>query len=220
MVTLGFLHTAEVHVATFEALVGEAAPASAAATVHAVAPDLLDRARAEGPTPDLAEGVRAAVADVVARGADVVVCTCSTLGPIAESVDAGVAVLRVDRPMAAAAVAAGPRIGVVAALESTLAPTLGLIAGEAQRAGVAPAVVDAWVPEAWAAFESGDLAGYHAQVAAAARSIAGEVDVVVLAQASMAGAQPLLADLGVPVLVSPGLAVRAALAAAGRPRGR
>lgn len=41
----------------------------------------------------------------------------------------------------------------------------------------------------------------------AARALAPRVDVIVLAQASMAGAEPLLEDVGVPVLSSPGMAV-------------
>lgn len=215
MPTIGFLHTALVHVATFDHLLAAADPG--AASVHAVVPDLLAAARVDGPNA-VAEGVRAELARLVQQGADVVVCTCSTLGPLTEALASGLGVplVRVDRPMAREAVARGGRIAVVAALESTLGPTRELLGEEARRAGVRPEVREVCVQEAWAAFEAGDTAGYLAQVAAAARSLADAGDVVVLAQASMAGARTLLDDLAVPVLVSPGLAVEAALAAAAR----
>ncbi|WP_110182731.1 aspartate/glutamate racemase family protein [Nocardioides solisilvae] len=214
MPRLGFLHTAEVHVATFEALVREVDPGSSAA--HLVEPDLLARARGEGPSPGVAAATLALVRRLVDDGADVVVCTCSTLGPVAELAGdgSGVPVLRVDRPMAREAVRAGPRIAVVAALESTLGPTGDLLADEARRAGVSPTVVEVVAPGAWAAFERGETAAYLRQVADVARGVADQVDVVVLAQASMANAAALLAELPVPVLASPLLAVRHAVDAA------
>ena len=212
MSRLGFLHTAQVHVATFDALVGDAAT-----TVHAVEPDLLERARREGPTPGLRAAVRAALVGLVDDGATAVVCTCSTLGPLAEEVDGlPVPVLPVDRPMARQADALGRRIAMIAAVGSTLAPTRDLIADEAARAGVTPEVVEVLVPSAWALFEAGDLDGYLTSIADAVRAAAEDADVVLLAQASMAGSVPLLADLAVPVLASPRLAVDAALRAGGR----
>lgn len=56
---------------------------------------------------------------------------------------------------------------------------------------------------AWSLFESGEHDGYFARIADAARKLAGSVDVIVLAQASKADAEPLLTDLTVPVS-SPG----------------
>lgn len=208
MSTLGFLHTAQVHVDTFESLVRST---SSNETLHIVLPDLLQRARSSGATPELASDVLAALHGMAASGADVVVCTCSTLGPIAEQLELPVPVVRIDRPMAKVAVATGARIGVVAALESTLSPTTDLLAEEAAAASLDPAIVTCCVPEAWNAFEAGETSVYLAQIAAAARSIAAAVDVIVLAQASMAEAMSLLVDLPIPVLVSPRLAVEYAL---------
>ncbi|WP_185995708.1 aspartate/glutamate racemase family protein [Nocardioides campestrisoli] len=214
MPRLGFLHTAQVHVATFEALVRAVDVGSTAG--HLVDPDLLTRARTEGPTADVEAATLQLLRRLVDEGADVVVCTCSTLGPVAESVgaDLPVPVLRVDRPMAREAVRGGARVAVVAALESTLGPTRELLADEARRAGVSPTLVEVVVPEAWAAFERGDTDDYLRRVAVAARAVVDRADVVVLAQASMAGAAEGLADLPITVLASPLLAVRHAVAAA------
>jgi hypothetical protein len=197
--TVGFLHTANVHVETFRALVAELGPGIR--DVHVVDPVLLARAGAPG-TPARIAG---RVAELRAAGADVVVCTCSTIGGMAEALGG---VLRVDRPMAEAAVAQGPRIAVVYAVESTLEPTRALL----REAG---AVTITAVPclDAWASFAGGDLEAYRQMVASEARKAAAEADVVVLAQASMAPAATLLTDLPIPVLTSPRIAVERAVAA-------
>jgi aspartate/glutamate racemase len=217
MPTIGFLHTADVHVETFRSLLAELAPG--AVDVHAVDPALLADARAGGADDAVMQGVRqrlaAHVDALAAGGAQVVVCTCSTLSGDAETLDAGVPVLRVDRPMAQAAVAAGGRIAVVAALASTLAPTTGLLRECAAAAGVTVDLVEAPCLDAWALFESGDRDGYLRRVAEHVRAVAATADVVVLAQASMAPAAELVRDLPVPVLSSPRAAVAHAVAVAG-----
>ena len=206
---IGFLHTAQVHVATFGALVDEVAPGEG--HVHRVDAPLLDDARAGEP---VAGRVRAHVEALVAAGASVVVCTCSTLGPVAEKVGGlGAPVVRVDRPLAEAAVRDGGRVAVVVALASTLGPTTELLTGAARRAGTTVALDPVVCAGAWAAFEAGDLDAYHGGVADVARDAVGRrgADVVVLAQASMAPAAGLLADLPVPVLTSPRSAVARAV---------
>lgn len=202
---LGLLHTSPVHVATFEALADDE-ETPGVELVHVVREDLLARAREHGP-----EAVAAQVAAAV-RGlsTDAVLCTCSTIGAVAEGVDAGVPVLRVDRPMAAAAVESGGTVVVLAALESTLAPTLALLAEEAARAGTTPHIEASVVPGAWERFEAGDTEGYLTLVRAAVEQVRADATVVVLAQASMAPAADA-ARVGVPVLTSPRLGLRAAV---------
>lgn len=208
---IGFLHTAEVHVATFGALVDEVAPGEG--HTHRVDVPLLDAARGGVP---VAARVRAHVEALVAAGASVVVCTCSTLGPVAESAGRGssaVPVVRVDAPFAAEAVRDGGRVAVVVALVSTLAPTTELLAAAARRAATQVELEPVVCGDAWAAFEAGDLAAYHRAVADAVRDavVRRRPDVVVLAQASMAPAARLLADVPVRMLTSPGSAVARAV---------
>jgi len=201
----GFLHTSPVHVPTFDTLLAELEPAVSA--VHLVDESLLADARTHG-AESVADRVAARIAELRDQGAGTICCTCSSIGDVAESlgVDLGVPVFRVDRPMAARAVGAGRRIGVVAALASTLAPTRALLLEEAERAGAEVEVELVLVEDAWPLFEQGDQEGYLAAIAAAARGLAAGADVLVLAQASMAGAEPLLVDLGLPVLSSPRIA--------------
>ncbi|GAA2698892.1 hypothetical protein [Actinoplanes palleronii] len=193
MSTIGFLHTAEVHVATFRGLVAELAPGWQ--DRHVVDPQLLADARAGLPVEDRLRERLAELADT-----DVIVCTCSTIGPEAERAGA----LRGDRPMARAAIAAakGGRIAVAYAVESTVEPTTAVLRDEDATADLV------LVPclDAWQFFEAGDLPAYHAAIAAQLRAV--DAEVIVLAQPSMAPAAALLP--GRPVLTSPRAAVLAA----------
>ncbi|MEU6898953.1 aspartate/glutamate racemase family protein [Streptomyces virginiae] len=201
---LTLLHTSPVHVPVFDGLRDRHHPG--AVLRHLVAPELLDRARADGPR-SVAPALRELLA---AAGPGPVLVTCSTIGATAEALAPalGAPVLRVDRPMAAAAVRTGPRIAVLAALASTLTPTAELLAEEA--GGRPVSVVPHLVPGAWESFEAGDTARYLSRVAEAADAVTG-ADVIVLAQASMAGAA-LLATTATPVLSSPAPGLAAALA--------
>ncbi|MER6123536.1 arylsulfatase, partial [Streptomyces sp. NPDC001795] len=106
--------------------------------------------------------------------------------------------------------AAGPRVVVVASVESTLEPTAALIREEA--AGRSVEVRALLVEGAWDRFEAGDMDGYVRAVAGAVDGITA-ADAIVLAQASMAPAQHLTRT-AVPVLSSPAPGLAAAAAAA------
>ena len=206
MPTVGFLHTAPVHVATFDELVDELAPGWTAE--HLVDESLLERARLDG-LAAVIDAVARALLDLAARNVDLIVCTCSTIGGLAEA-SAGavdVRVVRVDRPMAEIAVDAGGHVAIVAALESTIGPTTELVSGVSAGRGIDIEFDTHVVAGAWERFEAGDLDGYARAVAGALPSLAANADVIVLAQASMAGALVIACDVGVPVLTSPRTAI-------------
>ena len=212
--TLAFLHTSPIHIVTFDRLLAEIDPSVVAR--HVVDESLLEDARAAGAiTPTLEQRIAAALRHASAPDDATVLCTCSTIGGSAEAAGAraGQVVLRIDRPMAERAVALGERILVAAALPSTLAPTRALILDAASAAGKPIELRELLCEPAWAFFERGDLAGYAEAIAEQLRIGAGNADVIVLAQASMAAAAPLCADLGIPILSSPRLGLEAALAA-------
>ena len=216
MTTIGFLHTSRHHAATFRALVDELLPG--VDVIEVVDELVLDQARRLG---ERDVRVLGALADRLAEltAADVVVCTCSTLGGVAERVGraAGADVVRVDRAMvqqAVALAAAGRtnRVAVVAALASTIEPTRELF-DEVMLATGATAQVDVHVIDgAWDHFEAGDQEAYLDAVAARLPGLAADVDVIVLAQASMAPAVGRV-EPTVPVLSSPRLAIEALRAA-------
>ncbi|QOD04393.1 aspartate/glutamate racemase family protein [Pseudarthrobacter sp. BIM B-2242] len=207
--TVGFLHTAQVHVETFEALSRELIPA--ARTVHRVDPEALELARHDGARERVRAVVAGHLSELREAGCEVVLCTCSTLGGIAEGLsEDGLDVIRIDRPMLRRAVTLGPRIGVLAALTSTVEPTTQVLAEEAAGADVTVEV--SVVDGAWDAFLRGDAEDYRSRVTKAARMLSSRCDVVVLAQASMEPAAALLTGLRTPVLTSPRSAVEAVAA--------
>jgi hypothetical protein len=216
--TLTFVHTAPINVATFGRLLTEIDPTIP--VKHILDESLLRDARATGITPELAARIQRTLTDA-AQGNDedeasaVVVCTCSTIGGCAEQtvLANGQAVLRVDRTMAEQAVALGSRIVVAAALASTLAPTSELILEVAAQQGREVSIHTLLCEGAWSYFERGDQAGYVAEIAATLHRADFLGDVIVLAQASMADAAPLCADLPVPILSSPRLGAEAAVRA-------
>ncbi|MFD4526183.1 arylsulfatase [Streptomyces sp. NPDC058470] len=195
---LALLHTSPAHIPVFDALRDE--DHQGLDLRHLVAEELLARARREGPEAVAAE-VRAVLDRAVTQGAAAVLCTCSTIGAVVERAGAEVPVLRADRPMAAAAVAAGPRVVVLASLESTLAPTVALVEEEARAAGRPLDIRTVLVKGAWTLFEAGDLDGCARTVATAADAVT-DADAIVLAQGSMAAAQRLTTTT-IPVLSSP-----------------
>jgi hypothetical protein len=79
---LALLHTSPAHVPVFDALRVEAHPGLELR--HFVDEELLDRACREGPEA-VGDDVRAAVRRAAGEGARAVLCTCSTIGGIAEA---------------------------------------------------------------------------------------------------------------------------------------
>ncbi len=207
MRTVAFLHTADVHVATFSGLLSEVVPA--AKETHLVDAELLSDARRHGVDAGIEARILARLRELAVLEPGAIVCTCSTLGGSAERLARWIEtpVVRIDRPMAESAVAHGGRVALVVAVDSTLAPTRQLFEECAAHAGSDVTLVDAPCLDAWAQFEAGDHAGYLDRVARHVRDLADDVDIVVLAQASMAAAADLVGDLPIPVLSSPRLAV-------------
>ena len=144
-------------------------------------------------------------------GADAVLVTCSSIG-------AGVAlaqklfdipVIRVDEAMAEAAVRMGRRIGVMATLTTTLEPTIALLQEKAREAGIEIEIVESLCDGAFDAVLAGDVTTHDRILSHALKHEMKGVDVVVLAQASMARVVKTMPEgtLTMPVLSSPELAV-------------
>lgn len=213
---IAFLHTAAIHIDTFNALRDEIAPGLK--LTHAVREDLLIAAEKAGAlTPVISLKTQEALLALAQGGARVVVCTCSTLGEAAEEAarEAEIPVMRIDRPMADRAVREATRIGICAALAPTIAPTRDLIASSAARAGRQCDVREFLFDDVWSAFREGRLDDYYEGIAARLSDAAKEVDLLILAQASMAPAAALAAPLPVPLLSSPRIGFEAAAKIAG-----
>ena len=200
---LAFLHTSPVHIDTFNRLIQEAS--LELSIRHIVEEQFLTEARDKGITQNLDERIRDCILSAIKKGATVILCTCSTIGASAEKVNNltdGV-IVRIDRPMAEKAVEIGSRIIVAAALESTIAPTRDLILETAKARQKRVELIEVFCDNAWSRFEEGDYKGYFSEIARNIKDRASEGDVIVLAQASMAGAANLCPEISVPILSSP-----------------
>lgn len=112
--------------------------------------------------------------------------------------------------MADKAVQTGKRIGVVATLSTTLEPTIDLVKRRAIAAGKEIELVSRLCEGAFDALMSGDAATHDKKVGDVLKQLSKEVDVILLAQASMARVVDTLneADKRVPILASPGIAIQ------------
>jgi len=216
---IAFLHTSEAHVETFDELMLNTAPELQ--VIHLVDEKLLQDARHEGITQEIKTRIHSAMSKAASSDAAVVVCTCSTIGSVAEQFEQSdeFVSMRIDRAMADQSVKTGNRILVVAALESTLGPTRHLIESSAEKFGKRPAIELLCVRDAWSYFESGENEKYFRVIADVLNTKWKDYDVIVLAQASMAGATPYANNVEIPVLSSPALGVEAAVQAYAKPTG-
>jgi len=208
--TLALIHTSATLVPVFQQLCRAQLPN--VDTFNIVDDSLVRAIGAKGAlTADIARRVEAYITSAEAGGADYILVTCSSIGPAVEASApfCAVPVLRVDQPMADAAVAAGRRIGVIATLPTTLNPTSDLVRRRAIVAGRTIELTARLVTGAFEALMAGDAATHDTLVAAALRELSGEVDVILLAQASMARVVDTLpeADRRVPIFASPPTAI-------------
>jgi Asp/Glu/hydantoin racemase len=209
--TLGLIHTSATLVPIFQQLCNE--HLQGVAVFNIVDDSLIkDVIRCGELTPTTARRVVNYTASAEMAGADFILVTCSSIGAAVEAAAAltSVPVLRVDQPMADQAVQSGKRIGVIATLPTTLAPTSDLVKRRAIAAGKEIQLHSVLCEGAFEALMSGDAAKHDSMVAAALKELVSKTDVILLAQASMARVVDTLddADKKTPILASPGIAVK------------
>jgi Asp/Glu/hydantoin racemase len=146
-----------------------------------------------------------------AAQATVIFSACSSLGPAIDVARklVSVPIVKVDDQMAREVVRRSDRIGVLATVPSTLDPTVGLIQTAASSSGRSVKVTPMLAKGAFAELMSGNREQHDAMISVAAEELARGVDLIVLAQASMARLAPRLAsETGHEVLSSPRLGVQ------------
>jgi len=208
--TLGLIHTSATLVPVFAELCAKYIPH--VKTFNIVDDSLIKNTIACGElTADTSRRVVNYASSAQDAGADYILFTCSSIGPAVEAAVglSHVPVLRVDQPMADKAVQSGKKIGVVATLSTTLNPTSDLVRRRAIAAGKEIELVPVLCEGAFEALMSGDAATHDQKVGDALKKLANEVDVILLAQASMARVVDTLAeaDKKVPILASPPIAM-------------
>ncbi|BDU37597.1 aspartate/glutamate racemase family protein [Vibrio nigripulchritudo] len=205
---IAFLHTAKIHVDTFTNLTSQMAPDLR--QIRRVEPELLSKAVSEGLNHSVVANTEEILRDL-ASIARITISTCSTLGSIAEQLASRekLDVRRIDRAMADVAVG-HQKILVLAALESTLPPTRQLLESSMRTQSSIVDIHYHLIEQAWEDFQSGDMPEYLTKIRNTIVDQQSGYDVIVLAQASMAGATNDLAAQ-IPVLSSPEIGVKAAV---------
>lgn len=213
MPRIACLHTAESNIAVFDAAL-QAIGRADVELHHSVRADLLADAEREGQlTPVITARTVEAVRDLCG-GADVVLLTCSTLGPAAEvaAERASTPIVRVDAALAAEAVRDGGKVAVLCAVATTMEPTRQLFERVARASGAE--IIVQLVPGAWEAFKAGNRDRYLTMIAQASdEAVRAGATRVALAQASMAEASGFVLIEPRP-LNSPTVGLMVAIAAA------
>ena len=143
-------------------------------------------------------------------GVDLIFSACSSLGPSMDVARKMVdtPIIKIDDAMTQKAVTLASSIGVMATVPTTLPPTIGLLNEQSVIQGKKIETRQYLVEGAWSVLMSGDRPRYEQMVADGAKVLAPQVDLIVLAQASMSRLAPMLAtEVEKEVLSSPRLAV-------------
>ncbi|WP_117235574.1 hypothetical protein [Vibrio maerlii] len=192
-----FLHTLGSNTDLFAPLAEEKFPQHTIS--HDVQETFLTDIRTHGQNTQTTQAIHAYLENQLNNGIDYIVCTCSTLGPVADSFP-NEQVFRVDKPMAQLS-AKYTTCLVAVTLESTIEPTRELLESQAPNT----LFEFLFVEGAWDLYASQQLNAFNQFVAdCVSQSLQQEntYQAVVLAQASMTDAAPLIVS-NLPVLTSP-----------------
>lgn len=121
-------------------------------------------------------------------GADIILNVCSSVGEVVEKMRerVNIPIIRIDEAMAEMAIHMGNKIGVVATLATTLEPTMNLLKQKSAKLNTQVELQSLLAEEAYQYLLAGHQEKYDRNLAESLAKIQEEVDVVVLAQASMA----------------------------------
>jgi Asp/Glu/hydantoin racemase len=162
-----------------------------------------DADAAGGLTDELRHRMSTLIGYAIEGGADAVQLACSMYGPVASEQTAAVPVLPSDEAMFDEVARLHPRrVGVLASLEAAASDTIDRLTAHLQAGGVNAEVEGLVVP-------TGDGSRRQETLQEAARELAPRVDVLALAQYSLAPLRAAVAEaVEVPVLSPPHLAAQ------------
>jgi len=207
--TLAIIHTTVATVEPLKALAAELLPGVDVFNLvdDSILPEL---ARNGGDTNAVTDRLVQYARIAEHTGADVILEACSSVGEVVAAMAEAIhiPVVRIDDAMANAAVSRGQRIGVAATLATTLNPTMRLLQAKADAAGTHIALEAALADGAYRKLMAGDRDGHDSELVETLSALAQQVDLIVLAQASMARVLPRLSPaVQDRVLTSPRLAM-------------
>ncbi len=207
---LALIHTSAINIPVFADLCAKYLPH--VKTFNIVDESLIKNTIACGElTPTTSKRVVSYAASAQEAGANYILYTCSSIGAAVEiaATLTEIPVLRVDQPMADKAIQIGRKIGVLATLSTTLEPTSDLVRRRAIVANKQVEIKAVLCNGAFEALMSGDAPTHDKIVSEALKTLIHEVDVIVLAQASMARVVDTLTETEktIAILASPAIAI-------------
>lgn len=209
MSSVCFFHTGAELSGTFDDLAAEYIPEME--YFHQVDESVIDELLEVGElTPSIRRRISAQLQLAEQAGADVVLDTCSSTSPAVDTARelVDIPIVKIDDPMTEKAVSLGDSVDVIATANSTLGPSTELVESKAAQLDRSITVNSTLVDDAFAARKDGDLETHDRLVKEHVREVADDVDVIVLAQASMSHLESDLEDAtSVHVLSSPDLAM-------------
>ena len=145
-------------------------------------------------TPEITDWLTRMVASTQEIGADLAVVSCSSLSPCVNEVRdrVKIPVLKVDEPMMEHAVQYGERIGLVMTNPTTETPSQILFSEVTERIQSKAVLVPQLCPDAFAKLTRGDSAGHDREVVEVIERLLDRVDVIMLAQISIARVREIL----------------------------
>lgn len=207
--TLSVIHTGPVTVEPLNRLFGEMLPG--VRIINIIDDSLLkDVMAAGGVTKEVTRRMCQYMMISQDMGADMILNACSSVGEVVDVARnfISIPIVKIDEAMAERAVETGRTIGVVATVKTTLDPTARLIEKKAGEKGKEVSIKRALCSDAFEALLGGNPEKHDELLSGYVEGISKEVDVIVLAQVSMARLAPKLGDrVRVPVLSSPRLGV-------------
>ena len=153
----------------------------------------------EGATSQVIKRIQFYVLAAEAMGADVAMCSCTTVGEATRIARAyaSIPVFNIDEPMAREAVRLGRRMGIIATVPTSPAATQRQLERAALEAGVSISIKIAVNEKAFQHLQRGEIEKHNQLIHREMDRLAGKVDVLVLGQISLAQIQH---ETRVPVL--------------------
>jgi len=141
-----------------------------------------------GPTKAVEERMHAYIKAAAAARADVVMCTCTTMGSATESGKAlvSIPVFNIDEPMAREAVQMGRKLGILATVPTSAPATQRLLEEAAEKAHRGIEIQIVINEEAFKHLLEGNVEMHNRLVHEEMDKLADSVDVIVLGQISLA----------------------------------
>lgn len=209
--TIALHHTAPFLVDVFKALLAERLPR--VENFHMVDESLVKEAQRQGGlTPEILRRVRIETELARDAGADLVLYTCATISPAADTLrtEFSIPLLKIDEPAAERAVQFGERILLICTSKTAIDGVKSVIEDKAVAASRRVTVTTHVEHEAYALRRNGDKKGHDRCVVDGAMKLPRDYDVLVLGQASMAHLAPELEQaLGMPVFGNTALCIEA-----------